>query len=76
MDTTSIRNFAVTARERLIAGVDERLNMLGFDADGNVSEENREGKPVRYLPLYMLPLVAKELSKGSLDGVVARPPTW
>ena len=44
MDTTSIRNFAVTARERLIAGVDERLNMLGFDADGNVSEENR---PVR-----------------------------
>ena len=44
MDTTSIRNFAVTARERLIAGVDERLNMLGFDADGNVPEENR---PVR-----------------------------
>ena len=44
--------------------------------EGNVSEENREGKPVRYLPLYMLPLVAKELSKGSLDGVVARPPTW
>lgn len=44
--------------------------------EGNVSEENREGKPVRYLPLYMLPLVAKELSKGSLDGVVAQPPTW
>lgn len=44
MDTTSIRNFAVAARERLIAGVDERLNMLGFDADGNVPEENR---PVR-----------------------------
>jgi hypothetical protein len=31
---------------------------------------------VRYLPLYMLPLVAKELSKGSLEGVVAQPPTW
>ena len=44
--------------------------------EGNVSEENREGKLVRYLPLYMLPLVAKELSKGSLDGVVAQPPTW
>lgn len=44
MDTTSIRNFAVAARERLIAGVDERLNMLGFDADGNVPDENR---PVR-----------------------------
>lgn len=44
MDTTSIRNFAVAARERLIAGVDERLNTLGFDADGNVPEENR---PVR-----------------------------
>ena len=44
MDTTSIRNFAVAARERLIAGVDERLNMLGFDADGNIPEENR---PVR-----------------------------
>ena len=44
--------------------------------EGNVSEENREGKPVRYLPLYMLPLVAKELSKGSLEGVVAQPPTW
>ena len=44
--------------------------------EGNVSEENREGKPVRYLPLYMLPLMAKELSKGSLDGVVAQPPTW
>ena len=35
-----------------------------------------EGKTVRYLPLYMLPLVARELSKGSLDGVVAQPPTW
>ena len=44
MDTTSIRNFAVAARERLIAGVDERLNMLGFDAEGNIPEENR---PVR-----------------------------
>ena len=44
--------------------------------EGNVSEEDREGKPVRYLPLYMLPLMAKELSKGSLDGVVAQPPTW
>ena len=39
MDTTSIRNFAVEARERLIAGVDERLNMLGFDAEGNIPEE-------------------------------------
>lgn len=44
MDTTSIRNFAVAARERLIAGVDERLNLLGFAADGSVPEENR---PVR-----------------------------
>jgi predicted AAA+ superfamily ATPase len=42
----------------------------------NVSEELREGKPVRYLPLYMLPLVARELSRGSLDGVIASPPTW
>ncbi|MDO4797556.1 MAG: AAA family ATPase [Coriobacteriales bacterium] len=44
--------------------------------EGNVSEEVREGKPVRYLPLYMLPLVARELSKGTLDGVVAEPPAW
>ena len=44
MDTGKIRNFAVTARERLIAGVDERLNSLGFAADGSVPEENR---PVR-----------------------------
>ena len=44
--------------------------------EGNVEEENRDGKLVRYLPLYMLPFVAKELSKGSLNGVVAQPPTW
>ena len=41
MDTASIRNFAVMAREKLLAGVDERLNALGFAADGSVSEENR-----------------------------------
>lgn len=44
--------------------------------EGNVSEEVREGKRVRYLPLYMLPLVARELSKGSLDGILAEPPIW
>ena len=44
--------------------------------EGNVSDEVREGKLVRYLPLYMLPFVARELSKGSLDGIVASPPLW
>jgi predicted AAA+ superfamily ATPase len=44
--------------------------------EGNVSEELREGKPVRHLPLYMLPLVARELSRGSLDGVITSPPSW
>ena len=41
MNTTSIRNFAVVARERLLKGVDERLNALGFAPDGTVPEEYR-----------------------------------
>ena len=45
-------------------------------SEANVSTEVRGGKSVRYLPLYMLPLVARELSKGSLDGIVAAPPVW
>lgn len=45
-------------------------------SEANVSTGVREGKPVRYLPLYMLPLVARELSRGSLDGIVAAPPVW
>lgn len=44
METTRIRNLAVAARERLMAGVNDRLNLLGFAADGSVPEENR---PVR-----------------------------
>ncbi len=44
MDTGKIRNFAVAARERLIAGVDERLDALGFAADGSVPEGNRPMK--------------------------------
>ncbi|RVU97207.1 DUF4143 domain-containing protein [Coriobacteriales bacterium OH1046] len=61
-------------------------NLLRFDeygiefaymlSESNVSTEIREGKPVRYLPLYMLPLVARELSRGSLDGIAAEPPVW
>lgn len=45
-------------------------------SEANVSTVRREGKEVTYLPLYMLPFVARELSKGSLDGIVAAPPTW
>ena len=44
MDTNRIRALAVAARERLMAGVNDRLNLLGFAADGSVPEENR---PVR-----------------------------
>lgn len=44
MDTGKIRSFAVAARERLIAGVDERLDALGFAADGSVPEGNRPVK--------------------------------
>lgn len=44
MDTGKIRSFAVAARERLIAGVDERLDDLGFAADGSVPEGNRPVK--------------------------------
>ena len=50
--------------------------MLERTAYGMLVSWMREGKLVRHLPLYMLPLVARELSKGSLDGVVAQPPTW
>ena len=42
----------------------------------NVSTERRNGREVTYLPLYMLPLVGRELSKDSLDGVVFEPPSW
>jgi len=44
MDTTKIRAFAVEAREKLLVGVDERLDAMGFAADGSVSEENRPVK--------------------------------
>ena len=45
-------------------------------SEANVSTASRAGKTVTYLPLYMMPLVASELSKGSLDGIVAEPPSW
>lgn len=45
-------------------------------SDANVSRETREGKAVHYLPLYMAPFIARELGSGSLEGVIAAPPTW
>ncbi len=45
-------------------------------SESNVASETREGKTVYYLPLYMIPFVAQEMGKGSLDGLIVNPPSW
>lgn len=45
-------------------------------SEANVDTQHREGGTVHYLPLYMLPFVAKELAGASLGGVIAPPPEW
>lgn len=45
-------------------------------SEGNVSSEVRERGKVYYLPLYMLPLVAKEARGDDLRGVSLGPLDW
>ncbi|MBO4754319.1 MAG: hypothetical protein J5543_06970, partial [Bacteroidales bacterium] len=45
MNTNQIQRFASTARNLLIEGVSAKLNLLGFNADGQVAESDR---PRRY----------------------------
>ena len=45
-------------------------------SEGNVSAEKREGGTVHYLPLYMLPAIARDFHGSNLKGEVFAPPTW
>ncbi len=45
-------------------------------SEANVSSERREGGTVRYLPLYMLPLVVGRAGDDGLSGMKVPPPTW
>ena len=39
MNTSQIKNFAIASRNLLKAGVIQRFQVLGFDADGNLTEK-------------------------------------
>ena len=40
MNTSSLKKFAVSAREKLMNGVADKILALGFDKKGNVEEKN------------------------------------
>ena len=64
------------ALNNLLKNKDYGIERAFVLSEANVSTEQREGGAVHYLPLYMLPNIARELRGTQLDGVSFAPPEW